>query len=191
MPIAKNKLIVISAPSGAGKTTLCDELIKQDKKLVCSISVTTRQPRGQEIDGQDYYFITDKQFERYQKKEQFLEWAKVHNYYYGTLKKEIREKTKAGFDVLLNIDVQGGLTIKRQLPDAVLVFLAPPSIEVLKKRLRKRGTDSMDVISQRLKNAAFEMQQSKHYDYLIVNDKLDQAIWDARAIIQAERLKIK
>lgn len=190
----KNKkrcnLIVLSAPSGAGKTTICDELLKQDNQLAQSVSATTRLPRGQEKDGQEYYFFSEKTFAREIKKNKFLEWAQVHGFYYGTLKKEIKSRIAAGKDILLDIDVQGGLAIKQQMPDAILIFVQPPSMAVLEKRLKGRGTDTGSIVNKRLVNARWETKQSKYYDYLVVNDKLEQAVKDVRTIIRAERLKV-
>ena len=188
----KNKcnLVVVSAPSGGGKTTICDELLKSDKKLIRSISATTRLPRGREKDGKDYHFMSASKFDRLKRQNRFLEWADVHGFYYGTLKKEVNEKIRAGKDVLLVIDVQGGLAVKKQCPEAVLVFVKPPSLDVLEKRLKGRGTDPLKVVNKRLANAKWEMKQAKNYDYHVVNDKLGEAIKDVACIISAERLKV-
>ncbi len=185
------KLIVVSAPSGGGKTTICEALLAKDPQLVRSISATTRAPRGREQDGQDYYFISEKSFARQRHQNRFLEWAMVHGHYYGTLKTEVKRQITAGKDVLLVIDVQGGLKVKEQMPQAVLIFLQPPSLSALEARLRGRGTDAEGEIHKRLRNARWEMRQARAYDYLVVNNKLPQAITDVQAIIRAERLRLK
>lgn len=185
----KSKLIVVSAPSGGGKTTICNALLKKDKKLVRSISATTRTPRGREKDGKDYYFITAKRFSTLIEKKGFIEWAKVHDNYYGTLRPQVNKQLKAGKDVLLVIDVQGGLQVKEQFPQAVLIFIVPPSMTVLEKRLTGRRTDEPKAVKKRLANARRELKQAKHYDYHVINDRLVQAIENVGCIIKAERLK--
>ncbi len=184
------KLIVVSAPSGGGKTTICNALLRRDPRLVRSISATTRAPRGRERDGRDYYFMSGKVFARHLEQGRFLEWATVHGHHYGTLKNEVKRQTTAGKDVLLVIDVQGGMKVKEQMPAAVLIFLRPPSLEALEARLRGRATDTSGEIAKRLRNARWEMRQARAYDYVVVNDELPRAIADVQAIIRAERLKI-
>jgi guanylate kinase len=185
----KGFLLVLSAPSGAGKTTICDALLKQDKQLLRSISVTTREPRGQEKHGRDYYFVSPDRFKQLKQKHQFLEWAKVHGHFYGTLKSWVLKQQNLGQDVVLVIDVQGGLVVKKKFPDAVLVFVEPPSLSCLKQRLKKRGTDAENIIQRRLQNARGEMKKAKAYDYRVVNKNLEQAIGEVQAIILAERLR--
>jgi len=182
-------LIVLSAPSGAGKTTLCEALLKLDRRLARSISVTTRDPRGGEREGRDYYFADDAEFRRQIRERGFLEWAEVHGHRYGTLKSEVERKRRMGRDVILVIDVQGGLAVKRRDSRAVLIFVQPPSFKTLEARLRGRGTDEPRVIRERLRHARWEMAQAFHYDYVLVNAELSAAVEQVRAIITAERLR--
>jgi guanylate kinase len=188
------KLFVISASSGTGKTTLARELLKEDKNLVASISYTTRPPRSNEHNGADYFFVTKKEFLDKKKKSGFLEWANVFGRFYGTPKAEVEEHLRRGRDVLLLIDVQGAKKIKRTRPDAVFIFLAPPSKEELKKRLEKRGTESKQEINRRYKVATTELKELNDLalcDYRIVNRYIPRALEVLEGIIRAERMEIK
>ncbi len=185
----RGRLFVISAPSGGGKTTLCEQLLEKDARLIRSISATTRPIRAGEKPGRDYVFINDAAFDRLIRQKAFLEWAEVHGHRYGTPGLAVQKQQAAGRDVLLVIDVQGGLAVKQQDPGAVLVFIQPPSFKVLEKRLQGRGTDSRDTIRQRLRNARWEMSLAPQYDYQVVNNTLPEAVQQLQAIITAERLR--
>nr|MBU1328301.1 guanylate kinase [Candidatus Omnitrophota bacterium] len=182
-------LFIISAPSGSGKTTLCARLVESVDSLYRSISMTTRAPRPGEKDGMDYIFIEKPEFIKRQKKNEFLEWAKFFGEYYGTPKKHILHMLKRGSDVLLSIDVQGAMKIKRLKLDAVYMFILPPSIAMLKERLINRSTDSKEAICERLNIAKKEILCSQKYDYVIINNRLESALDNLRAIIIAERCK--
>lgn len=183
-------LLVISAPSGAGKLTLLNKVREsQAGSFVTTVSATTRAPRTGEVDGQDYYFLTREDFEAKQAADEFVEWAEVHGNLYGTLFSELDRCLATGKDVILELDVQGMESLKEIRHDVVTVFLMPPSLEVLETRLRNRGTDEDDVIALRLKNAGDEMAQRHGFDYIVVNDKIDQAASDLEAIIRAERCR--
>jgi len=171
----KGRIIVVSAPSGAGKTTLCRHLLKKIPQIAYSISHTTRQPRKNEIEGKDYYFISTKEFEEKINQNFWVEWAKVHTNYYGTSKKHLERQTHQGLNVLLEIDIKGAKQIKNLFPDAVTIFIMAPSLDVLEKRLRQRETDTDEIINMRLENAKAEIEQKDFYDYIIVNDGLDLA----------------
>ena len=182
-------LFIITAPSGSGKTTLCTRLVESVDCLYRSISMTTRPPRHGEKDGIDYIFIEKPEFIKRRKKNEFLEWAKVFGEYYATPKKHILHMLRRGSDVLLSIDVQGAMKIRRLKLDAVYIFIMPPSFEMLRDRLINRSTDSKDAIRQRLNLARKEIACSSRYDYVIVNNKLEPALDNLRAIIAAERCK--
>jgi guanylate kinase len=182
-------LFIISAPSGSGKTTLCARLVESVDSLYRSISMTTRPPRPGEKDGMDYIFIEKQEFIKRQKKSEFLEWAKVFGEYYGTPKKHITHMLKRGSDVLLSIDVQGAMKIKRLKLDAAYIFILPPSIAMLKERLVNRSTDSKKAIRERLEVSKKEISSSQKYDYVVVNNRLEPALDNLRAIIIAERCK--
>lgn len=187
------KLFVISASSGTGKTTLAREILKDDKDIVQSISYTTRQPRSGEINGEDYYFVSKKEFNQIRKRKGFLEWANVFGRYYGTPKKEVEEHLERGRDVLLLIDVQGAKKVKKIKPDAVFIFLAPPSKEELKRRLHKRGTETQQEINRRYRVATQELKELndlKLCDYRIVNKFIPRALWVLKSIIHAERMEM-
>ena len=186
------KLFVISAPSGSGKTTLCRKLIpglSGKRKLVRSISATTRRPRRGERPGKDYFFISLQEFKKRRKRHQFLEWAKVLGCYYGTPRKFLQEHINRGDDILLSIDVQGALKIKSRAGGAVFIFIAPPSFEELARRLRQRSTESKTEIARRLKLAKKEMGFKKEYNYVVLNDKINRALARLKAIIDFERKK--
>ena len=185
----KGILFIISAPSGSGKTTLCTRLVESVDSLYRSISMTTRAPRPGEKDGMDYIFIEKPEFIKRLNKNEFLEWAKVFGEYYGTPKKHITHMLKRGSDLLLSIDVQGAMKIKRLKLDAVYIFILPPSIAMLKERLVNRSTDSKEAIRGRLHIAKKEIASSQKYDYVIVNNRLEPALDNLRAIIIAERCK--
>lgn len=173
-------LIVISGPSGSGKTTVCNKLLEEIPALQYSISFTTRSPRPGEEDGRDYFFISKDQFEKRIKENKFLEYATVFGNYYGTDKEWVLSQEK---DILLSIDVQGAGQVKKNYPDAVLIFLMPPSMKSLEERLRQRATDEPQEISKRLNIAKEEMAQVSNYDYTVVNDKLNEAVEKIKAII--------
>ena len=187
----KGILFIISAPSGSGKTTLCAKLVESVDSLYRSISMTTRAPRPGEQDGMDYIFIEKPEFIKRQKRNEFLEWAKVFNEYYGTPKKHIMHMLKRGSDVLLSIDVQGAMKIRRLKLDAVYIFILPPSIEMLKERLINRSTDSKKAIQQRLVVSKKEISCSYKYDYIIVNNRLESALDSLRAVVVAERCRTR
>lgn len=183
----KGTLFVIAAPSGGGKSTVLHALLGKVPDLQYSVSVTSRQPRGAEQDGVDFHFVSEEKFLELIDHKEFYEWAKVHGNYYGTRKKVVEDLVQAGHDVAMDIDVQGACQIKGMKPDSVTIFLLPPSMEVLEKRLRGRDTDQEDVIAMRMTNAAEEIQQCGLFDYLLINDDLDHTIATIRSIIDAER----
>lgn len=187
----KGMIIIVSAPSGAGKTSICDALIESDKNIVYSVSTTTREPRKGEKNGKEYYFVNDSDFKKMVKKKMFVEWAKVHDHFYGTSKKVLDQTINKGKDILLDIDVQGAFKIKKQYKNALMIFITTPTLKVLKERLIKRNKDSLEVIKTRVENAKRELTYLPKYDYLILNDKLDESIKQAKSIICAERLSIK
>ena len=187
MTSAGGLLIILSAPSGAGKSTLARELLKRDARLGFSISATTRAPRPGEEHGRDYYFIGADEFRAKIAAGEFLEWAQVHNNYYGTLQGEVAAMRAAGRDVLLDIDVQGGLQLKGQGQEGLFLFIAPPSMLVLEQRLRGRGTNSDEDIRVRLANAQAEMDRRHEYDAVIVNDEVERALDELQRVITAAR----
>ena len=190
MKFRHGRLFVISASSGTGKTTLAKELLREDKNLVQSVSYTTRAARPKEVQGKDYFFVTREEFTAIKKKNGFLEWANVFGKFYGTLKKEVGVHEKKGKDVLLLIDVQGAKKVKKVRRDAVFIFLAPPSMVELRRRLQKRGTESGHEIEKRLRVARRELVQLNDpalCDYRIVNRDIEKAREVLEAIIQAER----
>lgn len=181
-------LFIISAPSGTGKTTILKKIIATVKGIAFSVSHTTRVARAGEQEGIDYFFVDRAVFEAMRRKALFLEWAEVHGNLYGTSSKVVQELTKQGLDIILDIDVQGALQLKKKLGDeGVFVFIVPPSLQELEKRLTARGTDAMEAITMRVANAQKELKSLAHYDYVIVNDKVDDAIEVFKAVIIAER----
>ncbi|MDE6798356.1 MAG: guanylate kinase [Ruminococcus sp.] len=184
----KGRLIIFSAPSGCGKGTMLAEILK-DKNYRCSVSATTRKPREGEKNGINYYFLTRKEFEQKISENSFLEYAEYCQNYYGTLLSEVDDYLEKGTDVILEIEVQGALKVMQKRHDAVSVFIAPPSINELRRRLKKRGTETEAVIEERVSQAEHEISQAKNYDYIIVNDVLENAVSDFFAVMRAERLK--
>ncbi len=182
-------LFVIAAPSGAGKSSLVNALLEVDSHLVLSVSHTTRAPRGQEQDGREYHFVDVATFRAMVARGEFLEWAEVHGHLYGTSKAEIESRIRDGQDVVLEIDWQGALQIKQLFPNAVLVFVLPPSWQELEQRLTRRGEDHPEAISQRLANARVEVAQARHFDFVIINALFETALFDLKAIVHSQRLK--
>ena len=160
-----------------------------DAQVTHSVSHTTRKPRGQEVDGREYFFITDEEFDDLIQKNAFLEWAHVHGHRYGTSKETIESKIREGHDLVLEIDFQGALQIKKVFPSVVLIFILPPSWQELKSRLERRGEDTLGVIELRLQNAAKEMAQASHFDFVIINQVFERALFDLKAVVHAQRLK--
>jgi guanylate kinase len=182
-------LFVVAAPSGAGKSSLVKALMEIDAGVAPSVSHTTRPPRGQEKHGREYFFLSDEEFDRMIEREAFLEWAHVHGHRYGTSRHAIEERIRGGADVMLEIDYQGAINIKRLFSNAVLIFILPPSWEELRARLQRRGEDSAPVIELRLKNAAQEMAQVSQFDFVIINELFDRALFDLKSVVHAQRLK--
>ncbi|MEE9271453.1 MAG: guanylate kinase [Candidatus Krumholzibacteria bacterium] len=178
--------IVISGPSGVGKTTLVNGIIARDPQLRESVSATTRPPRDGEVEGESYVFVSDKQFDKL-KRGKLIEWAEVHDHLYGTPREFVEGELAKGLDVVLNIDVQGGASVKKCFPEAVLIFILPPSFKVLDGRVRGRGTDYAKEIKKRMKNARREVTFAPAYDYIVVNDQMEDAVSALRAIIESER----
>jgi len=179
----KGKFIVISGPSGVGKGTICDVLIKELDAWY-SVSMTTREMREGEVEGKNYYFVTKEDFENKIKENNFIEYNIYNNNYYGTPKDKILEKINEGTDVFLEIDVNGARNIKNKFPDSLLIYIAPPSLEELRNRLVKRGTETEEKIQNRLKIAEEELKQTDIYDYVVINDDLETAINEVRQIIK-------
>ncbi|MBW2407206.1 MAG: guanylate kinase [Deltaproteobacteria bacterium] len=183
----RGHLFIISAPSGAGKTTLVKAVLKQFTDMLYSISYTTRKPRAEEQDGVDYHFVSKQDFTKGIQKDRWAEWAEVYGNYYGTSAEFIENNLSSGYDILLDIDVQGTIQILKKFPESVTIFILPPSMETLRKRLEMRGSDSKTVIENRLLNAKKEMGQKKLYRHVIVNDKLSAAIEEINAVIKKYR----
>ena len=183
-------LIVVSGPSGAGKDTVCNRLVEEQRNVWISISMTSREPRKGEVNGKNYFFITKKEFEEKIKNEEFLEYAVYNNQYYGTPKSKIEEKLSNGIDVILVIDIQGALKIKEQLEETLFIFILPPSMEELKKRLIERNTETKEKILERFKTAYNEINEIKKYNYVVVNDRVDYAVDKVKAIIKAEKCRV-
>jgi len=182
-------LIIVSAPSGAGKTTLVSRTLERIEGVRPSISYTARTPRPGEEDAAHYHFVTRAEFERMIAGEEFLEWAEVHGNLYGTSRRFVAEQLEAGFDVLLTIDVQGAATCRSLFPEAIGVFILPPSRAVLEARLEGRGANHGDDLKMRIANARTELSEYRYFDYLVINDDIDQAIAELVAIIRAERCR--
>ena len=182
-------LFVVAAPSGAGKSSLVKALLELDSQVQPSVSHTTRPPRGQEKHGREYYFVSEQEFDAMVLADTFVEWAFVHGRRYGTSKKAIEERIAQGADVILEIDFQGALQIKRMFANAVLVFVLPPSWDELRSRLERRGEDSAEIIELRLRNAAEEMARASQFDFVIINELFERALFDLKAIVHAQRLK--
>ena len=182
-------LLVVSAPSGAGKTTLCRRLLQALPGLVFSVSHTTRAPRANERSGEDYHFVTREEFEARRKGGEFLEWAVVGGELYGTSSRQVEEVLRAGHDVLLDVDTQGAMAVRRLRPEAVLIFILPPGPEALRARLLARGSESEESLEKRLRLAAAEVARAGEYDYQVVNDDLDSAFDRLRSIVVATRCR--
>ena len=182
-------LFVVAAPSGAGKSSLVKSLLELDSHLVVSVSHTTRPPRGQEREGREYWFISEEEFRAKIDHGDFFEWAEVHGNLYGTSCAAIEARMAAGEDVVLEIDWQGALQIKQLFPNAVLIFILPPSWDELLVRLHRRGEDHPDVIETRMENARIEVAQARHFDFVIINSLFETALFDLKAIVHAQRLK--
>lgn len=187
----KGQLIVLSGPSGVGKSTVIAELLGQRDNIYFSVSYTTRQPRVGEQDGVNYNFVSRPEFERMIADDELLEYAEYVNNYYGTSLKAIRERLEAGIDVLLDIEVQGAAKVKKSCPEALFIFIIPPSFEELSRRLHKRNTDSEDVIAGRLEKARAEFREVPNYDYLVINDKVSGAVREIEAILTAAECRVE
>jgi len=186
----KGLLIVLSGPSGAGKGTICKALMEKEKNLKLSISATTRQPRSGEIEGKNYFFKSEEEFEKMIENDSFLEWAKVYGHYYGTPKDFVLKNLEEGNDVVLEIDIQGALKIKEKFPEGVFIFILPPSMEELKNRIKKRGTETEEEIIKRFKSAYEELNYVSRYNYVVINDSVEEAVEKIRAIIIAEKCRV-
>jgi guanylate kinase len=182
-------LFVVAAPSGAGKSSLVKALLELDAHLDVSVSHTTRQPRGQEQDGREYWFIDKAQFQRMVAAGDFFEWAEVHGNLYGTSRRAIEDRLARGEDVVLEIDWQGALQIKKLFAHAVLIFILPPSWAELQQRLTRRGEDGADVIATRMQNARIEVAQARHFDFVIINGLFETALFDLKTVVHSQRLR--
>ena len=188
---ARGELIVLSGPSGVGKSTVIAELLGQRQDIYFSVSFTTRSPRVGEADGVNYNFVSREEFERMISADELLEYAEYVDNYYGTSLKAIRDRLEAGIDVLLDIEVQGAAKVKRRCPEALFIFIIPPSFEELSRRLHKRNTDSEDVIAGRLEKARVEFREVPNYDYLVINDKVSGAVEEIEAILTAAECRVE
>lgn len=181
---------MLSGPSGVGKGTVKESLLKTMDDICLSISATTRKPRSNEINGRDYFFVEANEFEAMIKDDMLLEWADVYTNRYGTPRDFVLETLNKGFDVLLEIDIQGALQVKNKMPEAVFIFLSPPNLEELARRLCTRGQDSQDSIAIRLATCEEEMAHIKYYNYVVINNYIDEAVDKVRSIIKAERCRL-
>ena len=190
MRLNKGKLFVVSAPSGAGKTTLCQRLCSALPNVRHSVSYTTREPRPGEINDVHYTFVSIGEFREMRERGEFIEWAEVHGNFYGTSRKRVEDMVNAGLEVVLDIDVQGARQVREKVPDTAFIFILPPSMEALRQRLTGRASDSPEVVRRRLRNAVDEIREYKHYNYVIVNDTLDEALKELVSIVIAEQAGI-
>lgn len=186
----KGLLIVVSGPSGAGKDTICQKLIKENSNIWMSVSMTTRKPRPLEKDGVDYFFVSNEEFESKINNNTFLEYASYNDNYYGTPKDKVEEKLNEGKDVILVIDINGAVSIKKIIPSALFIFIMPPDMETLKNRLIGRKTESKDKVVQRFITAYNEVNNYKKYNYVVVNDKVEDAVNKVKSIIQSEKCRV-
>lgn len=186
----KGSLIILSGPSGAGKGTIHNELLKNNKNLKYSVSMTTRSPRDGEVDGVDYFFVDVNKFKEEIEKDSFLEYAEVHGNFYGTPKDYVEKCLSDGYDIILEIDIQGALNIKEKYKDGIFVFIMPPSMKELKNRLIKRGTETKDKLIERFKNAYKEINEFSKYNYVVINDEVENAVKKVEAIMLAERCRV-
>ena len=184
-------LIVVSGASGTGKGTVCKKILDDMPEVAYSISATTRLPRPGEVDGREYYFLSRDEFKAWIADEKFLEFAEVYGNFYGTPLNKIEERLNRGEDILLEIDVQGALNVKRKCPEGVYIFLLPPSIEELKRRIEGRGTETPESLQRRLANAVAEIKIGREYNYVVVNDSVENAVAKIKAILVAERCKVE
>uniref|UniRef100_A0A7C3IY28 Guanylate kinase n=1 Tax=candidate division WOR-3 bacterium TaxID=2052148 RepID=A0A7C3IY28_UNCW3 len=182
-------MIVLSSPSGAGKTTICREIVKRDKKIFYSVSATTRPPRKGEINGKSYLFVSETQFRQMILRNELLEYAEVYNHLYGTPKTPVIKAFRTGKDVIADLDIQGMRSCKQKLPGTVSIFILPPSIKELQRRLARRGTEKDEELQQRREALEKELACIHEFDYLVINDKLEKAIRDVLGIIRSERLR--
>ncbi len=189
MNVYPGNLYVVAAPSGAGKSSLVKALMELDSRVRPSVSHTTREPRGQEKDGREYHFVDNAQFDELIEQNAFLEWAHVHGHRYGTSKKTIEDRIALGGDVILEIDFQGAIQIKKIFENAVLIFILPPSLVELRSRLERRGEDSAATIDLRIQNAEIEMKRAQDFDFVIINELFETALFDLKAIVHSQRLK--
>jgi guanylate kinase len=182
-------LFCVAAPSGAGKSSLVKALLELDSHLAVSVSHTTRSPRGQEVEGREYCFVDEPEFRAMIGRDEFVEWAEVHGNLYGTSRPAIEARLARGEDVVLEIDWQGALQIKRLFAHAVLIFILPPSWHELEQRLKRRGEDRPEVIARRLENARLEVAQARHFDFVIINSLFETALFDLKAVVHSQRLR--
>jgi guanylate kinase len=182
---AHGKLVVVSAPSGAGKTSIARELLRLNPSLRFSVSATTRTKRAGEQNGKDYYFLARDEFVRKMSAGEFIEWEEIYGDFYGTLKSEVDAALNAGRHILFDVDVKGGLSIKRQYPHALVIFIRPPSVEVLLHRLRSRSTESEETLRRRMERVPMEMEHGSQFDYQVVNDTLERATEEVQDIVQS------
>jgi len=189
----KNKglLLVVSGPAGVGKGTICKEFLKRNNNVYYSVSATTRSPREGEVDGVNYYFKTKEEFKRLIAEDKLLEYATFCNNYYGTLRDEVEKRLNAGDDIILEIEVQGAMQMKEKYANGVYIFVLPPSFEELESRLINRGTETMDIVKKRLNRALEEFELISRYDYILVNDIIEEATAKLEAIVAAEKAKTK
>ena len=178
--------VVLSAPSGAGKTTIARALVKEIEDVVFSVSATTRPARDHEVDGVDYHFLSEAEFRAMIEDDELVEWAEVHGHLYGTSREALQAASEEGRFLILDVDVQGAMQMRDRVPDAVLVFVLPPSADALVERLTERGTEGEDNVAQRIQNARSELEQASRFDYIVVNENLEQAIDEVRSIVLAE-----
>ncbi len=185
-PVHRTCPIVLSAPSGAGKTTIARALVERNEDVVFSVSATTRPARDHEVDCVDYHFLSEQDFQAMIEADEFVEWAEVHGHLYGTSRKAVEKALEDGLFLILDVDVQGAMEMRQHVPDAVLVFVLPPGADALVERLRDRGTEGEDTLARRIENARGELEQASKFDYVVVNENLEQAINEVWSIVIAE-----
>ena len=185
-PVHRTCPVVLSAPSGAGKTTIARALVERNEDVVFSVSATTRPARDHEVDGVDYHFLSEQDFQAMIEADEFVEWAEVHGHLYGTSRKAVERALDDGLFLILDVDVQGAMQMRQHIPDAVLVFVLPPGADALVERLRDRGTEGEDTLARRIENARGELEQASKFDYVVVNENLEQAIDEVWSIVIAE-----